>query len=171
LKEFCSNRERGFFSMKHIASVFLCLLVSSFASLASAEPLAYIDMGEGFFDRPAVVVNNKRIDAGFWTFGFNLSAAMAGRPEAAEWAAKHERAIFHAGVGYSVGIGGAITYAAFVNTNSDVGIFLGILLAGLLYGGYNQKLAQSYLFKAINSYNGVVSREARFSVPVLNYEF
>lgn len=159
--------------MKHITIVLLSLSLNLLVgSFASAEPLAYIDMGEGFFDRPAVVVNNKRIDAGFWTFGFDLSAAMARNPAAAEWAAKHDRAIVHAGVGYGVGLGGAITYAAFVNKNNDAGIFLGILLAGLLYGGYHQKLAQSYLFKAINSYNGVAaSREARFSVSILNYEF
>ena len=144
------NRAVGF------AGVFLGIIFCLQA--AAGVPDAYIDMEPGFFQGPPkVVIDGKDLHRGFLFLGYDgLAKAVRENSTALEYAQKHEKYAQWAGIAIWGGVGASLAYLAIAEPgNVSSSLDWGIFSAGLITGIFFERRATAYLFKAINSYNGV----------------
>lgn len=175
--------------MSKILNIFVAFALVLSSVSAFAAPAAYFEMEPSFFAQPSLVVDGQSHYSGFFNMSYDLSDAMKSNPTALKYAEMHESAMTQAGIGFGVGVGGALIYALAARDNFNAGAYIAILLAGLIYGGYHYNHGMSYLFQAVNAYNGVGTHPATsqpqtsllersrlqqapsFSVGLLNYQF
>lgn len=138
------------------------VLVGVFFSLSAAStPKIYIQPADGFWSRHKVIVDGSELG------NRKLSEALAGHPEAAAWASKHESYQFWSTALLIGGLGAAVIYgtdaASSDDKKFDSSTYWTIFLAGAIPSIALGKYAQIYAIKAMNSYNGIPATGASMS--------
>ena len=135
-------------------SLLICFIFSS--SAFAHPPKAYMTTEPGFFSGgPKVIVNGIDVAHQGFAGGFHLEEVMKSNPLAVEYARKHVEYSKWANIALWGGLGGAIGYLVASRPNTNFGVYWGIFATGLITAAGFGKASQSYLFKAINTYNGI----------------
>lgn len=142
--------------MRKLFALFIAVTFS-FSAMAH-PPKAYMSVEPGFFDGgPKVFVNGFEIKPSF--SGYDLTHAMKDNALAVEYAKKHMEYSKWAGISLWGGLGAAVGYLVASRPNTNFGVYWGVFAAGLFTAAGLGKASQSYLFKAINTYNGVDTKK------------
>ena len=141
----------------------VALGVSSLAGVAQAEVKAHINMEESFWSDPNLTVDGKHFEFNALTGYKGLTEAMASNPQAAAYAEKYQNSLFWGNTFLFGGLATAIIYAMATASDDEFnsGTYWAIFLGGFIPGVYNLKYSQVYLYKAINTYNGINGKTSR----------
>jgi hypothetical protein len=158
-----------------LKSLFLLSLLFHASPVWAQAPRAYIEMKPSIFSgKIKVMVDNRRLEGSVWKLGgFDIADSMKSNPTALEYALKHESYGTWAGTTLWGSLGICLTYLALTPSGSFHSEFYwGVFGSGLVISSVLQNFSMSYLYQAINSYNGVADQKVsstHFSVlPMAN---
>lgn len=161
--------------MKQVSRFYLVLALSFCISLQSfaTSGAAYLDQELSGWASPHLVVDDKVYDMGQWAPYYGIENVFEEGSPAAQYAKLHVKHATRAawGIWGGIGVYAATALATDRNDPSDDEVLLGglaILLGAVLYGGYQAGLSRAYLYKAINSHNGIEPMSRRTDLSLNN---